>query len=127
MRTPRGARRSDGPSDRDSTGEQSDNIVYTDHASQLGQALRENESKSFQQGPKTCDDELRLAISRTWNNVDEQRKVAEKLRLEGVLTCHDLVDLMQCHAPRDDGYLLRWSWFRGQPCMCTACSIIEYA
>jgi hypothetical protein len=81
-------------------------------------SLRGKDAASvWSRGYNTCDDELRLVISRTWKKVDERRKVAEKLRLAGVLTCHDLVDLMECHAPRDAEYLPRWSWFRGQPCL----------
>lgn len=71
----------------------------------------------WSRGYNTCDDELRLVISRTWKNVEERRKVAEKLRLAGVLTCQDLVELTECHAPYEAGYLPRWSWFRGQPCL----------
>ena len=62
-------------------------------------------------------DDLRLVISRTWNNVETCRRVAEKLRLAGALTCSDLLQLMEKAAPEDATYLPTWSFFRGRPCL----------
>jgi hypothetical protein len=77
----------------------------------------EDASSVWTKGYSTCADDLRLVISRTWKSTDERRKVAEKLRLAGAITCQDLVDLMETRAPRDATYLPTWSFFRGQACL----------
>lgn len=77
-----------------------------------------DESSVWTKGYKTTADDLRLVISRTWNNIEQRRKVAEKLRLAGVLTCNDLVELVETGAPADAAsYLPPSSFFRGQVCL----------
>lgn len=74
-------------------------------------------SSVWSQGYSKTADDLRLVISRTWKSADDRRKVAEKLRLSGALTCIELVDLMETCAPAEAIYLPVWSHFRGQPCL----------
>jgi hypothetical protein len=74
-------------------------------------------SSVWTKGYSTCTDDLRLVISRTWKSTEERRKVAEKFRLSGAITCQDLVELMETQAPPEATYLPTWSFFRGQPCL----------
>jgi hypothetical protein len=50
-------------------------------------------SSVWTDGYRLCADDLRVVIARAWHTADQRRKVAEKLRLAGILTCSDLLQV----------------------------------
>ena len=50
-------------------------------------------SSVWTHGYRLCADDLRVVIASAWQTADQRRKVAEKLRLAGILTCSDLLQV----------------------------------